>query len=342
MNIAIKVMSSLNDERLLSVVVPIYNESEMLPLFLDALLPVIDSLPIDTEVVFVDDGSSDNSASYIQKRLHRPSGLRLIKLSRNFGKEAAITAGLEHAKGDAIIVMDADLQDPPEYIPQMFQQWSMGSDVVLMQRRERLGESVFKRLSAHAFYRLLNRTSRTPIPVDTGDFRLLSRRAVDALLSLPERNRYMKGLFAWIGMPTTIIPFSRPVRVAGETKWDYCGLVGLAFEGLTSFSISPLRWATGIGLLAAATGLMFGIWIVLKAIMLGDATNGYPSMIAIITFLGGMQLLSIGIVGEYVGKAYIEAKQRPVYLTEQIFESTQAVRARSHLQSHRDHHANTI
>lgn len=308
---------------LLSVVVPVFNERTMLPVFLERVLPIIDTLMLATELVFVDDGSEDGSAEYLRDILRKWPGLKLVKLSRNFGKEAAVTAGLEHACGNAVIVMDADLQDPPEHIPAMVQAWQSGTDVVLMQRRSRQGETLFKRLSAHLFYRLLNRTSRTAIPVDTGDFRLMSRRAVDALLALKERNRYMKGLFAWVGMPTTVIQYDREPRAAGQTKWDYPGLVGLALEGLTSFSVSPLRWATGMGLLAATLGTLFGLWIVIKATMLGDATSGYPSLVAIITFLGGIQLLSIGIVGEYVGKTYMEAKQRPVYLTEEIIESGQ-------------------
>lgn len=308
---------------LLSVVVPVFNERTMLPVFLERILPILGTLMLPTELVFVDDGSEDGSAEYLRDILRERSGLKLVKLSRNFGKEAAVTAGLEHASGDAIIVMDADLQDPPEHIPAMVRAWQSGTDVVLMQRRSRRGETLFKRLSAHLFYRLLSRTSRTAIPVDTGDFRLISRRAVDALLALKERNRYMKGLFAWIGMPTTVIQYDREPRAAGQTKWDYPGLIGLALEGLTSFSVSPLRWATGTGLLAATLGALFGLWIVIKATMLGDATSGYPSLVAVITFLGGIQLLSIGIVGEYVGKTYMEAKQRPVYLTEEIIESGQ-------------------
>lgn len=203
----------------------------------------------------------------------------------------------------------------------MIESWQSGADVVLMQRRSRAGETAFKRWSAHLFYRLLNRTSRTDIPVDTGDFRLMSRKAVDAILTLNERNRYMKGLFAWIGLPTRVIQYDREPRAAGETKWDYPGLVGLALEGLTSFSVSPLRWATVIGLFAASVGALFGLWIVIKAMMLGDATSGYPSLVAIISFLGGIQLLSTGIVGEYVGKTYLETKQRPVYLAEEVLES---------------------
>ncbi|PFG08591.1 glycosyltransferase family 2 protein [Marinobacter sp. LV10MA510-1] len=314
------------DKPLLSLVVPLFNERPMLPPFFDRVLPVLAKLDLRWEVVLIDDGSDDGSAQYIRSVIDRTPGVRLVKLSRNFGKEAAMTAGMEHARGDAVIVLDADLQDPPEQIPAMVECWQSGVDVVLMQRRSRAGETVFKRWSAHLFYRLLNWTSRTNIPVDTGDFRLMSRKAVNALLVLTERNRYMKGLFAWIGMPTQVIQYDRESRVAGETKWDYPGLVGLALEGLTSFSISPLRWATVIGLIAASMGAVFGLWIVVKAIMLGDATSGYPSLVAIISFLGGIQLMSVGIVGEYVGKTYMESKQRPVYLTEEVVESRDGLR----------------
>jgi len=314
------------DKPLLSLVVPLYNERPMLPLFFERVLPVLAALDLHWEVVLIDDGSDDGSAQYIRSVIDRTPGIRLIKLSRNFGKEAAMTAGLEHAKGDAVIVLDADLQDPPEQIPAMVECWQSGVDVVLMQRRSRAGETAFKRWSAHLFYRLLNRTSRTNIPVDTGDFRLMSRKAVNALLALKERNRYMKGLFAWIGMPTQVIQYDREPRAAGETKWDYAGLVGLALEGLTSFSVSPLRWATLIGLIAASMGAVFGVWIVVKALMLGDATSGYPSLVAIISFLGGIQLMSVGIVGEYVGKTYMESKQRPVYLTEEVIENLNGIR----------------
>jgi len=314
------------DKPLLSLVVPLFNERPVLPVFFERVLPVLAKLDLHWEVVLVDDGSDDGSAQYIRNVIDRTPGVRLVKLSRNFGKEAAMTAGLEHARGDAVIVLDADLQDPPEQIPAMVECWQSGAEVVLMQRRSRAGETVLKRWSAHFFYRLLNRTSRTNIPVDTGDFRLMSRKAVNALLELKERNRYMKGLFAWVGMPTRIIQYDREPRVAGETKWDYPGLVGLALEGLTSFSVSPLRWAILIGLIAASMGAVFGLWIVVKAIMLGDATSGYPSLVAIISFLGGIQLMSVGIVGEYVGKTYIESKQRPIYLTEEVFEGRESVR----------------
>lgn len=309
---------------LLSIVVPVYNERAVLPLFLDRIREVLAGLPHTAELVFVDDGSDDGSDAFLIQALRYQANIRLVRLSRNFGKEAALTAGIEHARGEAVIILDADLQDPPELIPDMIQRWEAGADVVLMQRRSRAGESWFKRASAYTFYRLLNRTCRTTIPVDTGDFRLMSRKAVDALLRLGERNRYMKGLFAWIGMPTVVLTYDREARPAGQTKWDVLGLVGLALEGLTSFSVAPLRWATVMGLLAATVGAIFGLWIVVKATLLGDATAGYPSLVAIITFLGGIQLMGLGILGEYVGKTYIETKQRPVYLTRDVIEQQRA------------------
>lgn len=314
---------------LLSIVIPFFNERAMLPLLLERLLPVVSNLEVSWELVFVDDGSDDGSAEFLIETIRREKRIRLVRLSRNFGKEAALTAGLEHARGEGVLIMDADLQDPPELVPDMVARWREGVDVVLMQRRSRRGEGWFKRFSAYTFYRLLNRACRSPIPVDTGDFRLMSRRAVDALLSLNERNRYMKGLFAWVGMPTVVVPYDREPRAAGTTKWDFLGLLGLALEGLTSFSAAPLRWATATGLIAATLGAVFGLWIVVKATILGDITSGYPSLVAIITFLGGIQLLGIGIVGEYVGKTYVESKQRPIYLTRDIIENT-AVAGRSH------------
>ncbi|HHU93608.1 MAG TPA: glycosyltransferase family 2 protein [Alcaligenaceae bacterium] len=313
------------EDVVVSLVVPVFNERMMLPLFFERVLSVLKQLSLRWEIVFVDDGSKDGSSQYIQEVIANEKRIRLVRLSRNFGKEAAVTAGLEQTRGKAIIVLDADLQDPPEYIPAMIESWQSGVEVVLMQRRSRAGESCLKRWSAHIYYRLLNLTSQTDIPVDTGDFRLMSRKAVDALLTLKERNRYMKGLFAWVGMSTAIIRYDRAPRAAGETKWDYPALIGLALEGLTSFSISPLRWAIGMGLLAASLGVIFGLWIVIKTLLLGEVTSGYPSLIAMVSFLGGVQLLSVGILGEYVGKTYMEAKQRPIYVIEEIVENLKKV-----------------
>ena len=309
---------------MLSIVVPVYNERAVLPMLGERLRAVIDTLDIDHEFILVDDGSRDGSGDYLAVLAQEDRHVKAVRLSRNFGKEAALTAGLEHASGDAIVIIDADLQDPPELIPQMLAAWRAGADVVCMRRRSRAGEGLLKRASAHCFYRLLNRISDVDIPPDTGDFRLLSRRAVDALNRLGERQRYMKGLFAWIGMPTTVIEYDRAPRAAGTTKWDYLSLFGLAFEGITSFSVAPLRLTMGAGVLTALAGMLFGLWIVAKTLVLGEPVQGYPSLIAMMTVLGGIQLISIGLLGEYVGKAYFEAKQRPVYLVRDVLQKQEA------------------
>lgn len=316
----------------LSIVIPIYNELAVLPLLHDRLARVLAPLAIRYELVLVDDGSRDGSGEYLLELAAKYPEIKAVRLSRNFGKEAALTAGLDLSVGDAVVVLDADLQDPPELIAQMLAAFHAGSDIVSMKRRTRAGESWHKRLSAHLFYRLLNRLSHIKIPADTGDFRLMSRRAVHALQQLPERNRYMKGLFAWVGLPTHVIEYDREERAAGNTKWNVLGLFGLAFEGITSFSIAPLRWATGLGLIAALMGFAFGLWIALGALIHGNPVGGYPSLIAVITFLGGVQLLSIGVVGEYVGKTYFEAKQRPLYVLRDVVQSPRAAATANPLQ----------
>ncbi len=310
----------------LSVVIPVYNERPVLPMLYERLRAVLDPLHIRYELVLVDDGSRDGSGDYLVGLATEVPFIKAIRLSRNFGKEAALTAGLAQTAGAAVIILDADLQDPPELIPQMLQAWRDGADVVCMRRRSRAGETWFKRTSAHVFYRLLNSISDVDIPEDTGDFRLISRQAVEALDQLGERKRYMKGLFAWIGLPTKVITYDRDARVAGISKWDYLGLMGLAFEGITSFSVAPLRLAMGAGLLTALTGMLFGLWIVAKTLMLGEPVQGYTSLISIMTFLGGVQLISIGLLGEYVGKTYFEAKQRPVYLIRDVVQTRRPAR----------------
>lgn len=302
----------------LSVIIPFLNEMEVLPACHERLRRVLKTLGLSYEIVFVDDGSSDGSAEYLQTLLREERGIKLVRLSRNFGKEAAMTAGIEHAAGAAVIMLDADLQDPPEAIPAMVRAWKEGADVVSMRRRSRAGESVLKRFSAYAYYRLLSRLSKAAIPPDTGDFRLMSRRAVTALMQLPERCRYMKGLYAWVGMPTRIIDYDREPRAAGTTKWSYLALFRLAMEGITSFSTAPLRWATGLGAAAALGGAVFGAAIIFKTLMFGDDVAGYPSLMATMTFMGGVQLITIGLLGEYVGKTYMESKQRPVYLVREV------------------------
>lgn len=309
------------------VLVPVFNEAPVLPELLERLAAVAAAAPaVRFDWLFVDDGSTDGSREWLRALARREPRATLIELSRNFGKEAAMSAGFDHATGDAVIVLDADLQDPPEQIPAMIDAWREGAQVVLMRRRSRAGETRFKRASAHLFYRLLNRLADFEIPEDVGDFRLLSRAAVDALRNLPEQARYMKGLFAWIGFPTRIIDYDRAPRHAGETKWDTLALLGLAIEGIASFSTAPLRWVALLGATVAGGGLAWGAWIALKAVMLGEAVAGYPSLVALITVLGGVQLLSLGIVGLYVGKTFLEAKRRPLYVVSALHGGQRSMR----------------
>lgn len=297
----------------LSVVVPAYNEEEVLPEFHRRLSAVLVTLQGDFEIVYINDGSRDRTLEVMRSLRAEDPHVSIVDLSRNFGKEIALTAGIDHATGDAVVVIDADLQDPPELIPELIAQWQSGFDVVFARRTARDGESLFKKATASAFYRLIQRVSRVEIPADTGDFRLLSRRAVDALKQLREQHRFMKGLFAWIGFPQKAVPYRRDPRFAGETKWNYWKLWNFALEGFTSFTIAPLKIATYVGILVALVSFVFAAWIVYKTIVFGDPVRGYPSLIVVVLFLGGVQLLSIGVMGEYLGRLFDESKRRPLY-----------------------------
>jgi glycosyltransferase involved in cell wall biosynthesis len=301
----------------LTIVVPAYNESAVLEAFHRRLLAVLDGLPLDSRVLYVDDGSRDDSWQIIERLIAGDDRVGGIKLSRNFGKEAALTAGLDHVTDGAAVVIDADLQDPPELIPALVEQWLAGHDVVYATRSARSGESRFKRFTAAAFYRSMERVSSTALPRDTGDFRLLSRRALDALAQLRERQRFMKGLFAWIGYRQTAVHYQRDARQAGLTKWNYWRLGQLAIEGITSFSTAPLRLATWVGLISSLFAFGYGLWVLLKAALYGDAVRGYPTLMLVILFLGGVQLLALGVIGEYLGRNYAESKQRPLYFIEE-------------------------
>jgi glycosyltransferase involved in cell wall biosynthesis len=298
----------------MSVVVPVYNEEDVLPDFHQRIVAVLDTQPMTAEIIYVNDGSSDGSLSLIEGFCKADPRIALLDLSRNFGKEIAMTAGLDHAQGDAVVVIDADLQDPPELIPQMLAKWQEGYDVVYATRTSRKGESFLKKLTAHAFYRLMRSTGTVRIPADTGDFRLLSRRAVNALMGLRERHRFMKGLFTWIGYRQTGIPYERDPRHAGQTKWHYWKLWNFALEGITSFSIAPLIIATYIGFITAISAFIYGLVIIYRTLVYGDPVAGYPSLMVAILFLGGIQLMSIGVIGEYLGRMFDESKQRPLYL----------------------------
>ena len=308
----------------LTVVVPACNEADVLDSFQQRLGAVLDELPMRASVLYVDDGSEDDTWSLIESFARHDPRVGGVRLSRNFGKEAALSAGLDQvdAGSDAVVVIDADLQDPPELIPELVWQWQQGRDVVYAVRSARDGETRFKRVTAAGFYRLMERVSDTPIPRDTGDFRLLSRQALEALRQLPERQRFMKGLFAWIGFEQSGIRYQRHARHSGRSKWNYWRLWNLAVEGVTSFSTMPLRIATWAGLLTSLVAFVFGAWVLIKALIWGDPVQGYPSLMTVILFLGGMQLLGLGVIGEYVGRTYAETKQRPLYLIRQRLPET--------------------
>ncbi|MFC4764073.1 glycosyltransferase family 2 protein [Dyella koreensis] len=302
---------------LLTVIVPAYNEAAVLEAFHQRLARVLDELPLDSSVLYVDDGSSDRTWDIIESLTQRDSRTGALKLSRNFGKEAAMTAGLDHVDADAVVVIDADLQDPPELIPALVDQWRAGHDVVYATRSARAGETGFKKFTSAAFYRSMEKLSDTAIPRDTGDFRLLSRRALEALRQLRERQRFMKGLFAWIGYRQTAVHYLREPRQAGNTKWNYWRLTQLAVEGITSFSTAPLRLATWTGLSASVLAFLYGLWVLTKSLIYGDPVRGYPTLMLVILFLGGVQLLALGVIGEYLGRNYAESKQRPLYFIEE-------------------------
>jgi len=303
---------------LLSIVAPAYNEEAGLDEFYSRLIDAVKDLDIDLEIIYVNDGSQDSTLEIMSKQHENDSRITIIDLSRNFGKEIALTAGLDHASGDAVVVIDTDLQDPPELIPQLVEKWKEGFDVVNAKRIKRKGETVFKKVTSYIYYRFLYQMSDIKIPKDTGDFRLLNRNALDALLELREKHRYMKGLFAWVGYSQTEITYERDQRYAGETKWKFFGLLDLAFEGLTSFSVLPLRLASMLGVLTAFAALVFAVIIIIKKIMFGDPVAGYPSIVVLITFIGGIQLLALGIIGEYLGRVFNETKNRPLYLIKDI------------------------
>ncbi|QNP41221.1 glycosyltransferase family 2 protein [Lysobacter solisilvae (ex Woo and Kim 2020)] len=302
---------------LLTVVVAAFNEAQALPLLHPRLRAVLDGMPdVEGRVLYVDDGSRDATWAVLQRLAEQDPRVGLLRLSRNFGKEAALTAGLDHVEAGAALILDADGQDPPELIPQFVAKWREGYDDVHGTRIEREGESWLKRSTAHAFYRVIGRLSHTPIPADTGDFRLLSPRSLAALRQLRERHRFMKGLFGWVGFNTTAIPYHREARAAGSSKFNLWRLWNFALEGITSFSTAPLRLATYCGLMTAAVAFAYASWIVVKALLWGDPVAGWPTMMAVILFLGGVQLIALGLIGEYLGRLYEEAKQRPLYLVD--------------------------
>jgi glycosyltransferase involved in cell wall biosynthesis len=310
----------------LSVIVPAYNEQEVLEAFHARLVPVMEAIGLPWEVVYVNDGSRDGTLPLMLGLRGADPRVSVVNLSRNFGKEIALTAGLDHAAADqAVVVIDADLQDPPEVIPDLVAAWQQGFDVAYARRRAREGETWLKKASAAAFYRVMRRIGgKVDLPPDTGDFRLMSRRALDALLGLREQHRFMKGLFAWVGFPSIPVLYDRAPRAAGETKWNYWRLWNLSLEGITAFTVGPLKVATYLGLLTAVVALGYGMLIIIRTILYGNPVAGYPSLMAVVLFLGGVQLMTLGIIGEYLGRIFNETKRRPLYIVERHIPSVVA------------------
>jgi glycosyltransferase involved in cell wall biosynthesis len=305
---------------LISLIVPVFNEEDAVLPFIETTEPILKATGCPYEFVFIDDGSRDATVARLRAlRMDRPQ-IRLIALSRNFGKEAAVTAGLDHAKGDVVIPMDVDLQDPPELIPEFLKHWRDGYLVVYGARADRRSDSFSKRLTAAGFYKIFNRISNMPIPFDAGDFRLLDRRVVEEIKKLKETNRFLKGIMAWPGFKTIGVPYSRPERAHGKSRFNYWKLWNFALDGLTSFTTLPLRMWTYIGWGLALFSMIFAIWIVLRTLIHGVDVPGYASLMVVVLFLGGMQLMSLGIIGEYVGRLYMETKQRPIYVIDRIDE----------------------
>jgi len=302
----------------LSIIIPAYNEEEVLEEFYRRIVGVVSKIGLPYELIFVNDGSKDRTLQLLTSLGQQNEHLVIIDLSRNFGKEIAVSAGIDFCRGDAVVIIDADLQDPPELIPELIEQWRLGYDNVYARRISREGESKLKKLTAFLFYRSIRGMTHIDIPADTGDFRLLSRRAIDALKQLPERNRFMKGLYAWIGFSAIAVDYHRDSRYAGKTKWNYWKLWNFALEGITSFTEVPLKLASYVGGLMAFLSFLYGAYIIIKTFILGNDVPGYPSLIVTILFLGGIQLVFIGVLGEYLGRAFAEIKQRPLYFVNKI------------------------
>lgn len=309
----------MTDIELISVVVPVFNEEDVISDFHQRALDTLRSLHCDFDVLYVNDGSCDRSPEIIRGFVQQDDSVALIDLSRNFGKEAAMTAGLDHAEGDIVIVIDADLQDPPELIPELIRVFQSGDyDVVYAQRASRSGEAYLKKASAHLFYRVIGRLTGIDIPRDTGDFRLMNRRAVDALRRLREHHRFMKGLFAWIGFRQAALLYDRDPRFAGTSKFNYWRLWNFSIEGITSFTTAPLKVASYVGLVTSIGASLYGLGIIVSTLVFGNPVAGYPSLLVIVLFLGGLQLLTLGIIGEYLGRIFNEAKQRPLYFVREF------------------------
>ncbi|MGG6294277.1 glycosyltransferase family 2 protein [Leptolyngbya sp. AN02str] len=303
----------------LSIVVPFYNEELNIDWFFERIEAVLAPLNVAYEVVCVNDGSRDQTVSFLIAHHHRNPAIKVVDFSRNFGKEVAITAGMDYTVGNAVVVMDADLQDPPELIHELLAKWREGFDVVYAVRRSRQGETWLKRFTAYSFYRVIGRVSNTPIPRDTGDFRLLDRRVVEVLKQIPERTRFMKGLFAWVGFRQTAVEYDRAPRYQGRSTWNYWKLWNFALDGIFSFSLVPLKLWGYLGLMISLITLMYAGFLVVRTLLFGVDVPGYASLMVAVLSLGGVQLMTLGILGEYLGRVYEEVKGRPLYLVRNAY-----------------------
>ncbi len=305
---------------MISIIIPMKNEGEGLPLLFSKLLPSLRNCHQAFEIIAVNDGSTDNTLQILGDYQKTMPFLRIVDLSRNFGKEAALTAGMAIAKGDAAIPIDADLQDPTELIPIMVSKWQEGYEMVIAARDDRSQDGFFKRVFSNGFYYIFNLFSDTRLVPNAGDFRLFDRKIIDAFVSLPERTRFNKGLFAWLGFRSCVVTHSRPERAVGKSKWNYKKLFRFAIDGITSFSASPLKIFSYVGFITAIWAILYGAYIVINTLLHGNPVPGYPSLIALILFFGGLNMIGIGILGEYVSRIFIETKQRPLYIVRQIYE----------------------
>ena len=307
--------------QLLSIVCPAYNEEATLVGFAIAVEAAMRALAQPFEIVFVNDGSSDATLETMSRLRRTHGNIAIVDLSRNFGKEIATTAGLDQARGDAVVVMDADLQDPPEVIKEMIDGWREGYDVVYARRRERNGDGPVKKMTASLFYKLIHGVADVDIPENVGDFRLMSRKAVDAVCAMREHHRFMKGIFAWIGFPSKEVLYDRAPRSAGATKWNYWRLWNLSIEGITSSTIAPLKMSTYFGFATAFAAFLSGAFFIVKTLVFGDPVPGFPTLVVLVLFLGGIQLMVLGVIGEYLGRVFNETKRRPLYFATEIYPS---------------------
>ena len=305
------------DQPLLSIVVPVYNETAVIPLFYEHVTKVLESITANWEIIFINDGSTDTTWDILKTLGEKEPRIKLISLSRNFGKEAALSAGLEYAQGQAVIPMDVDMQDPPHILPEMVAKWKDGFKVVLAVRKSRHSDSWFKRISAHAYYTALSHLSDIKIPRHTGDFRLMDQQVIEVMRLLPERGRFMKGLFAWVGFSTTEVYFDRQQRAAGNAGQSMRKLYSLARDGIIAFSTFPLQIATYVGLLISLIAISYGTWLLIRTMLYGVDVKGYASLMFSVLFMGGVQMVFIGIIGEYLGRIYNETKQRPIFIIEE-------------------------